>query len=94
MDGYQTPNFIEYTRSSYENGAITNYTWQIETANQYQNGDKLKFTLPYGIRFTDNTEAVGTSFWLEGPMEAVLSGDRQSIEINVQISQRRRNLND
>lgn len=86
MNKYQTPNFIEYTRSSYENGAITNYTWQIETANQYRRGDKMKFTLPLGIRFTDNTEAVGTSFWLDGPMQAVLSGDRQSIEIKVELA--------
>ena len=37
----------------------------------------MTFALPTGIRFTDDSKAYGTSFWLDGLMESTLSGDRQ-----------------
>lgn len=70
ITAYPTPNTLAYTRSSYDNGKLTNYTWQIETANYYVDGDVMTFELPSGIRFTDATKAYGTSFWLDGELES------------------------
>jgi len=50
------------------------------------NGDVMTFTLPTGIRFTDDSKAYGTSFWLDGLMESTLSGDRQSISIVTELA--------
>ena len=85
MSGFAEPNQIEYARSSYENGVMVNYTWQIKGANYLEAGDIIKITMPSPVRFTDDTLCYGTSYWMEGPLNCTFSGDLQTVYAEVVV---------
>ena len=90
MSGYKEPESISYERTSEKNGEIGNYTWQVKPANYLEEGDRLQFTKPDPIQFTEVTKAFGTSYWLDGELESVLSANLRTIDVVVKLSNRRR----
>lgn len=95
MTGTPSPQAISYERSSRINGIKSNYSWYIVTQNHYEEGDLITFELPVGVRFTDDSQAFGLSSNIEGLMQSYLSGDRQSISIDLKLNNlitRRRQL--
>jgi len=93
MTGFSTPSDIEYTRTSEENGQITNYTFLVTAGNYYETGDVVFFTLPEGVRFTDNTECYETS-WIRKGLTCDLSRDRQTVNFTLDFDSIRRRLSE
>ena len=88
MTSYEAPAFIEYVRDSYANGGLVEYTWTIRPTNEIKEGDRLSFTMPSPVRFSDNTTCRGTgdsSSWLPSCDDYAVSTDRQTVEVTVAL---------
>jgi hypothetical protein len=59
MTEYRTPESINYTRSSYENGVQSNFSWRIVASNYLTEGDQFIFTLPHPVIFSQNSQIMG-----------------------------------
>lgn len=52
-----------------------NLTFNIKATNYLDSYDKIIIRVPRPIGFTDSTECIGVSFWLEGALNCNKSGD-------------------
>ena len=46
--------------------------------------------MPSPVQFTEGTKALGTSYWLDGELERVLSDNLSTVDIVVRLATRRR----
>lgn len=86
MTEYRTPNAIDYTRSTYENGKPSNYSWRVVASNYLTAGDQFVWTMPHPIVFSPNSTILGTSYWLKGEQPTSINGAQNELTMTVTIS--------
>lgn len=64
MTAYRTPNSINYTRTTSENGKRSDYIWRIVASNYLTEGDQFVWTMPHPIVFSKNSTITTSSYWL------------------------------
>jgi hypothetical protein len=86
MTKFAQPNSVKYNRSSFENGKLTDFTFQIKIKNYLESGDKLIFTMPTPVRFTSSSRCYGSSYWINGPQNCSFTGDLQTAVMTVNLT--------
>ena len=76
MSEVRNPASFSLKRTSRQNGVMNNYTFQLKSNNYIEDGDILKFSIPSPVRFTDDSECHGVSYWMSGNLTCTKSGDR------------------
>ena len=63
-------------------------TWEIRPTNWVEVGDLLTINFPSPVHMTDKTICLGDSYWLQGPLKCNISGDMQTVIVNISVTGR------